>query len=148
MEDDEGWSGGDPMTSVTNAAQGYFSVVRWLDDPGRGEAKNLAILLFDPEGTWSKVRVAPLKRVLPRLTNTLVEEYLGYLEGRAQTGHGFTLGELRKLCESHVHSLQFTEPKPVAIPAGEDGPERAVEALYRAFVAPARPGGARKRLWT
>jgi hypothetical protein len=124
--------------SFSPAAPAYFSVVRWLDDPGRGEAKNIAVLLFAPDGSWSEVRTAPLKRVLPKLAGTLVEEYLGYLERRAQSGPGFTIGELRKLCESHIHSLQFTEPKPVAIPTGEDGPERAVDSLYRAFVAPKR----------
>jgi len=121
------------MQSVQKA---WFTLIRWLDSPGRGEARNLGVILFDAEGSWTKVKVAPLNRVLPRLADTIVDDYLGYLEGRAQEGKGFTLTEVRELFETHVHSLQFSEPRPAAVPADKNGPDVAIDALYRALVAP------------
>jgi len=129
------------MTAATDVQKAHFALIRWLNSPGRGEAKNLGVILFDAEGAWTKVKVAPLKRILPSLADTVVDDYLGYLEGRAQEGKGFTLTEVRELFETHVHSLQFTEPRPAAVPADENGPDATVDALYRALVAPPGRGG-------
>jgi hypothetical protein len=123
------------MTDTANVRKAYFTLIRWLDNPSRGEAKNLGVILFDADGAWTKVRVIPLHQVLPHLADTVVDDYLGYLEGRAQEGKGFTLTEVRELLETHVHSLQFTEPRPAAVPADENGPDTTVDALYRALVA-------------
>ena len=36
--------------------QGYFSVLRWRPNPTRDEARNVAVMLFDAEGTMGGLR--------------------------------------------------------------------------------------------
>lgn len=117
--------------------RGYFSVLRWVKDPIRDEAKNLAVVLVEPEGRFGGIKAAPLASVAPRLgSKGLVDAIIGSIEQRFTEPQKPTLGDLRELHESLVRSLQLTQPKPTAVVGDVD---KTLNALYKAYVSV--PGG-------
>jgi hypothetical protein len=120
--------------------RGFFSIVRWRADIARDEARNIAVVLADVEGEYSKLRAVPLSAVSPRLHEQgLLDAMLVGLERRLdEDDEPFTAEHLYKLHRDLQHSVYVTEPKPVAV----TDPDNALTALYRAFVA-SRGGGRR-----
>jgi hypothetical protein len=120
--------------------RGFYSIVRWRTDVARDEARNIAVVLADADGAFSKLRSAPLSVVSPRLHEQgLLDAMLVGLERRLdEDGEPFTADQLYKLHQDLHHSVYVTEPKPVAV----GDPDAVLTALYRAFVA-TRGGGRR-----
>jgi hypothetical protein len=119
--------------------RGYFSVLRWRSDVGRDEAKNLAILLVDPEGQWGGMRAAPLSAISSRLKDQgILDSMLVGLSKQFESEDKPDLTRLQSLRETLQHSIYLTEPKPTAVADVNE----ALHALYRAFIAP-KAGGAR-----
>jgi len=115
------------------ARTGYFSILRWALDPTRDEAKNVAVVLVDPEGAFGGIKAAPVSSVSPRLQEQgIVDRVLLGLKAQFETEHKPHLGMLTELHASMKHSLYLTEPKPTMVADGE----LVLNALYRAYVAP------------
>lgn len=55
------------VTDDSQTAQGYFSILRWRPDATRDEARNIAVLLVEARGHFSRLESAPLSRISPRL---------------------------------------------------------------------------------
>ncbi len=120
-------------------AQGFFSVLRWRLDPTRDEARNVAVLLVDREGSIGGVKAAPLSQISPRLHDQgLLDAVIAGIERQFAEAHKPTLGALTEWQATLQHSLYLTEPKPTAVP----DVDVALQALYRAYVQP-RGGGSR-----
>lgn len=116
---------------------GYFSILRWGLDPTRDEAKNVAVVLVDQEGTIGGFRAAPVSSISRRLHEQgIVDTILQNVNKQFESAHRPSLGMLIELQRSMKHSLQFTEPKPTLV--GDS--EIVLNALYQAYVAP-RGGG-------
>jgi hypothetical protein len=128
-------SGGDQR--VVEVAQGYFSLLRWRRDATRDEARNVAVLLVEPDGRYGGIRSAPLSSISSRLSDQgLLDDVIVGLEERFESDDGLPLRELVAWSETLTRSLVITPPRPVAV----EEPEAALDALYRAFVAPQRRG--------
>lgn len=119
--------------------QGFFSILRWRNDVVRDEAKNVAVVLVDPEGQFGGVKPAPLSRVSPRLHEQgILDAMIVGLQKQFVAQHKPDLEALNRMQESLVRSVYLTVPQPVAVP----DPNRVLEALYRAYVRPPAAGGA------
>jgi hypothetical protein len=118
--------------------RGYFSVLRWRNDVGRDEAKNLAILLVDAEGQWGGIKAAPLSGISSRLKDQgLLDSMLVGLSKQFEGVQKPDLDRLQTLSRSLQHSIYLTEPKATAVADVNE----TLHALYRAFVAPRAGGG-------
>lgn len=119
--------------------QGFFSILRWRTDVVRDEAKNVAVVLVDPEGQFGGVKAAPLSRVSPRLHEQgILDALIVGLEKQFVARHKPDLDALNRMHESLERSVYLTLPRPVAVP----DPSGVLEALYRAYVRPPSGGGA------
>ena len=117
--------------SVTQT--GYFSIVRWRRDVARDEAKNVAVILVEPEGQFGGVRSAPLSAINQTLRKQgILDAVLTGLRQKFASEVKPTLADIRKLHETFNRSLIVTEPKPTAVP----DPQATLNALYKALVAP------------
>jgi hypothetical protein len=128
------------MGAVASAARrGYFSILRWRTDATRDEARNVAVILVDAEGEFSRVKAAPLSRISSRLHDQgILDAMLVELHKRLAQDNRRALAMLKDLHESLQRSLYVTEPKPTAVP----DVDAVLNAIYKAYVAP-RGGGAR-----
>ena len=116
--------------------QGYYSVVRWRPDVTRDEARNIAVVLVDPEGQFSGVRTAPPSALSRDLhLQGFLDGILQGLKAQFQESSGEDLARLRGISEHLSLSLDVSPPKPTAVP----DPQKTLDALYKAFVA--RPTG-------
>jgi hypothetical protein len=119
--------------------RGYFSVLRWRSDVGRDEAKNLAILLVDPEGQFGGIKAAPLSAISSRLKDQgILDSMLVGLSKQFESEDKPDLARVESLRNTLQHSVYLTEPKPTAVADVNE----TLDALYRAFIAP-KVGGAR-----
>jgi hypothetical protein len=117
--------------------RGFYSLVRWRSDVARDEPRNIAVLLTDADGEFSKLKSVPISVVSPRLHEQgLLDALLLGLERRID--EAFTAADLLQLHLDLHHAVDVTEPRPVAV----GDPDDVLSALYRAFVA-ARSGGRR-----
>lgn len=113
--------------------QGYYALVRWRPDVTRDEAKNVAVILVDPEGQFGGVKSAPISEISQSLRDQgLIDALVNGLKGQFSSQAKPDLGWLRALHSSLFDSLVVTEPAPTAVPAADE----TLEALYRALVAP------------
>jgi len=120
-------------------SRGFFSIVRWISDPTRDEARNVAIIVLDEAGRFGEIRSAPVSRLSPKLHEQgLLDALLVGLSTQLESRPRLTHSRLLSLHGQLHQSLQITEPKPVAL----DNSETAIDALYRAYLAPP-PGGPR-----
>jgi hypothetical protein len=118
----------------------WFSVLRYRADATRDEARNVAVVLVNPDGTAGGIRAAPVSTVSPRLREQgIVDAVLANLEQRLSTEPRLSLEELQGLWRNLTHSLCLTEPKPVLAP----DVNATLAALYRAYVAPTTTGSSR-----
>ena len=112
--------------------KGYYSILRWRSDIARDEAKNVAIILVDPEGEYGGFRAAPLGTISPRLRDQgLLDDILNGIRVQFEAPEKPDIGFLNDLHESLTHSIVITEPKPVVIP----DEKKTLNALYRAYVS-------------
>jgi hypothetical protein len=119
--------------------QGYFSLLRWISDRTRDEAKNVGIMLVEPETGFRALRSAPVSALSPRLHDQgLLDAMIVQLEENLQSTQRSGVDLLEDLHRSLTHSLVVSEPKPVAITDAEED----LQALYRAYLA-TRGGGGR-----
>jgi len=122
------------------ARRGFFSVVRWVKEPARDEAKNLAVVLLDPDSGYGGLRSAPLSSVSKGLkTQGILDSVLAGLEAKASESPKEALNEIGELADSADHSIQFTAPRSTALIAP---PEETLDSLYRTFVQPTPSGRA------
>lgn len=119
--------------------KGYFSILRWREDATRDEARNVAVILVDENGSTGGIRAAPISSVSPLLQNQgILDSLIQSLESRLEKGE-LAPKHLHEMHESFIHSLYFSEPQPVALP----DKEAVLFALYKGYVAP-RSRGARQ----
>jgi hypothetical protein len=135
------WSppGGDaPMADRVGNA--YFSLLRWRADATKDEARNVAVLLLDEQGDLGVIRHAPISSISQRLRDQgILDEILLGLEERLASEPTLKLEDVRELSSSLQRALVITEPKPVHV----TNLDESLDALYRAYVAPAPTGGSR-----
>ena len=118
--------------------QGYYSILRWRSSATRDEARNVAVLLVDAEGTKGGIRAAPVSAISPRLHEQgIVDSILIQLTRQFEGDHKPSVGSIRELSESMQHSLYLTPPQATAVP----DVELVLSALYRAYCAPSGGGG-------
>jgi hypothetical protein len=130
---------GDERVGHVTPRRGYFSLLRWISDRTRDEARNVGIMLVDPESGFRGLRSAPVSAVSPRLHDQgLLDEMIVQLEGNLQSSDRPGVDLLTDLHRSLTQSLVVSEPKPVAITDVEED----FQALYRAYLA-TRGGGGR-----
>jgi hypothetical protein len=122
---------------------GYFSLLRWRSDATRDEARNVAVVLVDAEGTIGGLRATDsVASISPHLAeqgllDTLVQGLQVRLEGPEKPD----LAELRRMHISLQESLYLTEPAPCAVV----DVEQTLNALFKAYVKrPSFPGGRTK----
>jgi hypothetical protein len=122
--------------------QGYFSLLRWRSDATRDEARNLAVVLVDAEGTIGGLRHGSIASVSSDLHEQgLLDTLVVGLERRLGGPQRPDLQEIRRLHTSMQQSLYFTEPKPCAV----TGVEETLDTLYKAYLARRGfPGGPTK----
>ncbi len=119
--------------------RGYFSLLRWMSDPTRGEGRNVGLLLVEPETGFRAMRSAPISTLSSRLHDQgLLDSMLVELERKLDAEPRPSAEFLEDLHESLSRSLVVTQPKPVAVTDGDE----ALKALYRAYLA-VRGGGSR-----
>jgi hypothetical protein len=119
------------------ATQAFFSVLRWRSDPTRDEARNVAVVVVDQNGTLGGVRAAPVSSVTKRLHDQgLVDAMLLALEKRFEGTEKPRLTDLEEMRRELQRSLYLTEPRPVAV----SDIDLTLEALYRAYAAPRAVG--------
>ncbi|MDP9222907.1 MAG: hypothetical protein M3P18_03460 [Actinomycetota bacterium] len=120
-----------------DVAEGFFSLVRWRLDATRDEARNVAVILVEPDGAYGAIRAAPLSTVSSRLKDQgILDAALVGLEQRIASGD-LGLAELTQLHRDFQRSIVITEPRRVAVP----DQDAALAALYRAYLAPRARGG-------
>lgn len=118
--------------------QGYFSVVRWRPNPTRDEARNVAVMLFDAEGTMGGLRKADLGRVSHGLREQgILDTILVGLQQRLAIEPRPDLAEIRRMHMSLGLSLYVTDPKPCAVVDVSS----ALNTLERAYIWRAGGGG-------
>lgn len=118
---------------------GYFSVLRWRRDATRDEARNVAVVLVEPEGQFGALKAAPLSGISPRLKEQgLLDAMIVGLTKRLTGDLGVrpNLADLREMHERSARSLYFTEPRAIAV----SDVDLAIGALYRALVQPRNSG--------
>lgn len=126
------------MASVTRE-QGFYSLVRWVPDATRNEARNVAVILVEPEGRFRRLLHAPLSRISSRLADQgVMDALLDGIDRRLRNEDApFTLSELQGLArEQSGDAMVVTAPHPTAV----TDPDQTIDALYSALVKP-RGGG-------
>lgn len=119
-----------------NYDQGYFSLLRWRSNPTRDEARNVAVLLFDAEGTFGGVKAANVTSISPKLREQgILDAMLSGLKKRFAVEPKPDLAEIRRMHSLLNQSLYVTDPRPCAV----GNPTSSLNTLYDAYVA--RPGG-------
>lgn len=127
-----------------NALQSYYSVVRYVADPVRNEARNIGVVVLCPQLGYSKGRfnvsrsgLQPVSSRYGFLRTILVD--LEISEGSQRSlfdlSPEFTLRRLEELHHELTNTIQFTEPMPV--PAN---PDQLLDEVYSDFVASKRGG--------
>jgi hypothetical protein len=113
--------------------QGYYSILRWRADVTRDEARNVAVLLVDDDGTSGGIKAAPISRISPKLQEQgLLDSMLAGLELRFDGVKKPDLRTLEQLHASMRNSLYLTEPRPTAV----FDVDQTLSALFRAYVQP------------
>jgi hypothetical protein len=119
------------------ASRGFFSVLRWRADPTRDEARNVAVVLVNEDGTAGGVRAAPISSVSGRLHEQgLLDGMVEGLQQRFDGSHKPRLSDLVAMRSQLQRSLYLSEPQPVAV----SDVDLVLDALYHAYAAP-RTGG-------
>lgn len=112
-------------------SRGFFSLLRWRDSVARDEAKNVAVLLVEPEGRYGGIRVAPISQISPRLRDQgILDQILHGLEEQFSGENPPSLDWLQNLRESLQHSVYLTEPRSTAI----GDVNETLETLFRSYV--------------
>lgn len=133
--------GDDELAKELATKQGFFSVLRWRSDITRDEARNVAVLLIEPEGRFGGMRAAPLSSVSQSLREQgLLDQVLVDIAAQFSEAAKPDLGTLQDWHGRLQRSLYLSDPQPVAV-SGED---ETLDALYKAYLAPA--GGPRRAL--
>lgn len=107
--------------------------MRYADDPGRDEARNLAVVLVDAEGQFGGVRSAPPSSLSANLRKQgILDALLQGLKSQFDAPTKPDLAWLHTLGRGLTQSVYLTEPKSVAV----GDPDTVIRSLYRALVAP------------
>jgi Protein of unknown function (DUF3037) len=126
----------------------FFSVVRYVPDPIRNEAKNIGVLLICPEIEFGGTRFNLARTNLPpgsarhTVLMSIARHYELDLPATRQPNlftqlpSPWVRNDLQRLHEECTNMLQFTEP---VAAVGE--PEKLLDLLYRERVRPRAPGG-------
>lgn len=116
---------------------GYSAILRWRHDPTRDEARNVAVILVDREGQFGALKSAPISSISPQLHEQgILDAILEGLRQKVVNEPRLNLLELESMQQSMQLSVVLSKPKPVLV----DDPNKTIEALYKAYVAP-RQGG-------
>lgn len=117
--------------------QGFFSVLRWRRDVTRDEARNVAVVLVDHDGSSGGIRSAPISSISPQLREQgLLDAMLAGIERQFEDDRKPDLKMLERMHESMHRSLCFTPPQPTAV----FDVEQTLSALFRAYVQPPQYG--------
>lgn len=111
--------------------RGYFSILRWRRNPTRDEAKNIGVVLVEPEGEFGGIRKAPPSGLPQRLKEQgMIGDLLKGFAEQFESEHPPNLDELNELRAKFVNALVFTEPRTVLV----KDKEKTLDALYKAYV--------------
>lgn len=111
--------------------RGYFSILKWRDNPTRDEARNIAVLLVDPEGEFAGIRRAPPSALSTRLAQQgLIDDVLEGLKERFEGEEPPNLADLNDMRTTFVNSIAISDPKPVVV----KDLDKTLKALYKAYV--------------
>lgn len=100
----------------------------------RDEAKNVAVILVDPEGRLGGMRSASVGSLSQRLKDQgLLDDVIVGLEKQFQAKRKPNLETLQSWHETFQRALYFSAPQPVAVSHEKD----TLDALYKAFLSPA-----------
>lgn len=110
--------------------KGYFSVVRWVKDPVRDEAKNVGLLFVDPETRRGQLKLGQL----PSIKNSnaiFLRNLLTSFESRFESQEDLTPEYLEELHAKLRNSVQVTRPRQTIIyPTLEE----TVQTLFNTLV--------------
>ncbi|MCH8877577.1 MAG: DUF3037 domain-containing protein [Chloroflexi bacterium] len=111
--------------------QGYFSILRWRRNPTRDEAKNIGVVLVDPEGGFAGIRKVPQSALPKNLREQgMLGDLLEGFEQRFESESPPDLKQLQELNASLVNALVLTEPRVVLVRDKDE----TLDALYKAYV--------------
>lgn len=111
--------------------RGYFSVLKWRSNPTRDEAKNIGVILVDPEGEYGGILTAPPSFLSKRLRDQgIIDSLLEGFRERFNQPEPPNLEELENLSTDFVNTLVLTAPKKVLV----TDKDATLTALYNAFV--------------
>jgi hypothetical protein len=111
----------------------YFSVLRWRSDPTRDEARNVAVVLVEQDGTSGGIRAAPISTISPTLGEQgLLDEVVASIERRFANSDSLGLEELEQIRSGLQRSIYFTEPRAVSV----SDIDSTLGALYAAYARP------------
>lgn len=114
-------------------SQGFYSILRYRRDATRDEARNVAVILVEPEGLFGGMRAAAISTISSRLAEQgLLDSVISSLESQFEEHPKPGLPLLHHLHDTLQRSVYVTEPRPVAVA----DPQLTLEALYKAYVAP------------
>ena len=94
--------------------KGYFSVVRWVKDPVRDEAKNVGLLFVDPDSGRGQIKLG----TLPSIKNSnaiFLRNLLTSFESRFESREDLTPEYLEELHTKLRNSVQVTKPQQTLI---------------------------------
>src|SRR3990172_5045542 len=133
------------MTIVRRPAESicFFSVVRYVPDPVRDEAKNIGVVLVAPDAGFAGARFNLAKTHLPRgsekleFLRSIAKTYQKLLPGGMPTSRELVeRSYLESLHSEATNQVQFTAPN-----VGMGKPSEVLDRIYRERVAESMGGG-------
>lgn len=113
--------------------EGYFSILKWRRDATRNEARNIAVILVEPDGRFGGIKSAPLSGISKSLHEQgILDSLIVGMEERFRMENKPNLEELKRMHNSLQRSLCFTDPRPVIV----HDVDAVLNALYKAYAAP------------
>lgn len=117
--------------------KGYFSILRWVPDVTRDEARNLAVVLVSESGEQGGIKAISSGSVSTSLAKLgIVDAIVGGLAARFEEEVKPDVHELQGLHASWQQSLQFTAPRLTMVPDWE----QTLTTLFRSYVAKSHSG--------
>jgi hypothetical protein len=116
-------------------ADARFSILRYVPDAGRDEPRNVAVVLFGPNG-YRGMRAIPPSAIASRLRDQgLMDRLLSSMATRIGSS-SLELADMYRWRSTWSHALQLSEPRSTAIVGS---PPDTLTTIYKALVGtPAR----------
>lgn len=119
--------------------EGFFSIFRYVPDPGRAEPRNVAVVVVDTDRDLARVRVAPISQVAPRLDeHGILDALIVQFAANLERGELRDLKRFEDFTQELGPTLSFSPPRTAAIVNSID---ETLKSLYKAYVAPKRGRG-------